>query len=102
MPVPDRPLEYVIKPLTIGNEAYGQIAVSYIDDRDLRVFGVGTRQDLTRSAETRQDCRMALSTLERISETYSPELGFQLADPCGGLELVKQNGDDRLSLNARD
>ncbi|KAI5919277.1 hypothetical protein F4810DRAFT_511249 [Camillea tinctor] len=93
-PFPERALEYVIHPLDLGNGRYGQMAISWIDDDDVRVYGIGTRQMLSgagsRGGEDDKDgeskaesCAQALKTLKRIRGEYGVKLGFKIVDVCG-------------------
>ncbi|KAI1485989.1 hypothetical protein F5X96DRAFT_689523 [Biscogniauxia mediterranea] len=96
-PFPERPLEYVIRPLDLGNGRYGQMAISWIDDGDVRVYGIGTRRVLSGtgggtgeegSNDNNNDadaegCAQALKTLRRIRAEYGVKLGFKLVDICG-------------------
>ncbi|THV49682.1 hypothetical protein BGAL_0184g00240 [Botrytis galanthina] len=79
LPLPERPVEYNIKPLDIGNREFGQIAVSYIDDSAtrLQVYGIGTREVLKG-----EECRKALWTLKGIMNDWKPDVGFELEDVC--------------------
>ena len=58
------------------------MAVSYIDDGQVMVYGVGTRQILGAATKTDEDCKKAYATLEHIHEVHRPELAFELQDPC--------------------
>lgn len=82
VPFPSRPLPYVIRPLDIGNGDYGRIAQSYIDDSDLKVYAVGTRQLLSHEQAEIDECRKALGTLQRIQKLYNLKLSFEIMDPC--------------------
>ncbi|KAI0597591.1 hypothetical protein F4775DRAFT_602604 [Biscogniauxia sp. FL1348] len=93
-PFPDRPLEYVIRPLDLGNGRYGQMAISWIDDGDVRVYGIGTRRVLSGigmageegskdDSDDAESCAQALETLRRIRGEYGVKLGFKLVDICG-------------------
>lgn len=116
LPVPfphDRKLRYVIRPVDVGNGAHGQMAVSWVDDGEVQVYGVGTRQVL--SAVGRGEvgvegdgdggggglkaCREAMRTLRGVFERYRPRLAMEVdwtlcdgvGDRRGG--LVSQGGD---------
>ncbi|KAK4205031.1 hypothetical protein QBC40DRAFT_65403 [Triangularia verruculosa] len=96
VPFPERRLTYTIKPLDLGNGGFGQMAVSWIDDGGVMVYGVGTRQVLSGGGEgTRGDCRKAMGTLRGVYERYRPGLAMEVDwDLCeeGGNKLVKQVG----------
>ena len=58
------------------------MAVSYIDDGQVMVYGVGTRQILGAATRTDEDCKKAYATLEYIYKVHRPKLVFELQDPC--------------------
>ncbi|KAK0664511.1 hypothetical protein QBC41DRAFT_306511 [Cercophora samala] len=98
VPFPERKLQYTIRPLDVGNGGYGQMAVSWIDDGGVMVYGVGTRQVLSNGEErTRGDCEKAMGTLRGVYERYKPGLAMEVEwDVCGGGgdggRLVRQGG----------
>jgi len=97
IPFPERTLEYTIKPVDIGNHQFGQIAVSWIDDGGVQVYGVGTRQVLSDGAEKsiKDDCRKAIRTLRDVYEMHTPELAMKVDwDVCEGVarSFVNQPG----------
>lgn len=77
--------------MNVGNGEYGQIAVSYIDEGELKVYGVGTRQILSGGAQTVEECGKAFRTLKGVLESHKPDLNFELIDPCVTSKLVKQD-----------
>ncbi|KAF1846588.1 uncharacterized protein K460DRAFT_395950 [Cucurbitaria berberidis CBS 394.84] len=87
LPFPSRPLTYVVRPLDIGNGDYGRIAQSYIDDGQLQVYAVGTRQLLSGEQVESDECRKALGTLQRVQKLYEPKLGFEIVDTCAQRSL---------------
>ncbi|KAL9035045.1 MAG: hypothetical protein Q9180_005068 [Flavoplaca navasiana] len=104
LPFPARPLNYIIRPLDVGNYEYGQMAVSYIDDGQVMVYGVGTRQILGAATQTDEDCKKAYATLEHIHELHRPKLAFELQDPCVSRSdaqewnSITQGGSDQARL----
>ena len=98
IPFPERKLQYTIKPVNIGNHEYGQIAVSWIDDGGVQVYGVGTRQVLSGEERTRGECRKAMRTLGEVYKTHRPKLAMEVDwDVCEGPRryFVKQPGSGR-------
>lgn len=91
-PFPERKLEYTIRPTDLGNGDFGRIAVSWIDDGDLRVYGVGTREIL--SGDGNGNCGKALRTLRQVVKEYSPEIGFTIEDVCAGGNENGHNFED--------
>ncbi|KAI8962425.1 hypothetical protein F5Y11DRAFT_194135 [Daldinia sp. FL1419] len=84
-PFPVRPLRYFIRLLDLGNGEQGRIAQSYIDDGEVQVYAVGTRQTLS-SGYHNSDCLKALQTLRKTQELYKPRLNFSIRDICGETE----------------
>ncbi|KAK4098327.1 hypothetical protein N658DRAFT_225247 [Parathielavia hyrcaniae] len=102
LPLPhDRKLRYVIKPVNVGNHGYGQMAVSWIDDGEVKVYGVGTRQVLSGGGDekTRIDCRKAMHTLREVYERYGPVLPMEVDwGLCGGGGGVVPAGEGGIGL----
>lgn len=73
-----RKLRYVIKPVDIGNREYGQIAVSWIDDGGVKVYGVGTRQILSTDETTKLECQKAMRTFRDVYEKKKPDLAIEV------------------------
>ncbi|KAH6628921.1 hypothetical protein F5144DRAFT_328973 [Chaetomium tenue] len=111
LPVPfphDRQLRYVIRPVDVGNGVHGQMAVSWVDDGEVQVYGVGTREVLSaaagaegagdRQGEGLRACRKAMRTLRGMWEKYRPRLAMEvdwaLCDGGKGGKggLVRQGG----------
>ncbi|KAK3290155.1 uncharacterized protein B0H64DRAFT_453125 [Chaetomium fimeti] len=110
LPVPfphDRKLRYVIRPVDVGNGAHGQMAVSWVDDGEVQVYGVGTREVLSGvggegkgGEEGLAACRKAMGTLRGVFEKYRPRLAMEvdwaLCDEGvkgGKGRLFRQGGD---------
>lgn len=85
-PIPTGPVRYVVRPLHVGNGGYGEMALSFVDEEEIKAYGIGTRQVLSgggRAADGKQ-CEEALAMVRRIVEEWEPSLGFEVGDPCGG------------------
>ena len=78
---PDEGADYVVVALDLGNPPYGNLALSYIDDR-IGGYGVGSRQVLSVSEGTADECEAAFSTLSTLVKKHEPNLGFELVNPC--------------------
>ena len=74
-------LEYVVKPLDIGNPPFGKLALSYVD-MAYGAYGVGSRQVLSDDLQTTHECESAYMTFEKIVAKYKPNLQFGMANPC--------------------
>lgn len=83
-PVPALPVHYIVKPLHIGNGEYGDMALSYVDEDDIKAYGIGTRQILsgTGDEEDLEKCRKALEGVKRAIGGFQPALPFEIGDPC--------------------
>ncbi|KAM0276947.1 hypothetical protein ACHAQH_006232 [Verticillium albo-atrum] len=88
-PIPEGPVRYVVRPLHVGNGGYGEMALSFVDEDEIKAYGIGTRQVLSGEGKTADSdqCGKALKVIRKIVEDFSPELGFEIADPCGRASL---------------
>lgn len=90
---PEEGADYVVMALDLGNPPYGNLALSYVDDRR-GGYGVGSRQVLSVSQETADECRAAFNTFSAIVQKHEPKLAFEMVNPCfraskGSIESIR-------------